>query len=331
MESDNENILESYVNSVEDMDDSVSVDVPAPASAKKAHAKRPVQDVPDAPAAIPQMRVSAPSSQINIPGYIDVPVESMPSAGHFYPVGTRILIKAATGSDIKYWSTLDEDNVISVDDMLDYVVEKCCMVRTPDGAGNWRDIRSIDRLYLILAVRELTFPDGTNDLKVVGKDGKDVMVRKEMLSQFVVPDGLREYYNGDGRCFTFPYDTFSINMYMPSVGVNKWLKAYVTAKVQSGAEYDESFVGYAPLLISDYRYLTDKSYETMVEESGKFGAEQWSLISYVEDLLKKGASTNLKYVDDGGVPQEAPFNFRGGIKSLFLFSNPLSRLAKDRV
>ena len=41
-------------------------------------------------------------------GYVEIPIEDLPSGGIFYPQGTKINIRAASGGDIRHWSMMNE-------------------------------------------------------------------------------------------------------------------------------------------------------------------------------------------------------------------------------
>ena len=93
-------------------------------------------------------------------------MDHLPSRGHFYTQGTQIAIRAASVSEIRHWSTLDDADLNSVDDMLNYVIERCCQLKIPGSSSSWRDIKDIDRFYIIFAIREFTFKDGENKIYV---------------------------------------------------------------------------------------------------------------------------------------------------------------------
>ena len=51
-------------------------------------------------------------------GFLELPLESLPTGGIFYPEGTRIFVRAASGGDIRHWSMTDETDVSAIDDAL---------------------------------------------------------------------------------------------------------------------------------------------------------------------------------------------------------------------
>lgn len=264
-------------------------------------------------------------------GYLDIDVESLPTSGHFYPIGTTIKIRAARGEEIKHWSTMNDQDISQlsqIDDILNYIIERCVYVKMPDVLGaSWKDLKDVDRFYLLLAIREFTFPQGENELMVPLSEGKSIPVTKEMIDFIKIPEKIMEYYDPNERCFVFTLKTGrKFRMHIPSLGVTQWCKNYSAAKQAAREGFDTDFMMYAPMLISDYRNLSQRAYEEMVSESNHWSVAEWSLLSHVRDELIKASSANIKYTDDNGAEVTVPLTFRGGIKALFTVQDPLSIL-----
>ena len=263
-------------------------------------------------------------------GYLNIPVTELPTKGLFYPEGIKILIRAARGEEIKHWSTMNDRDIEAAsrnDDIFNYMLEKCCSVKIDGQSGNcWKDLVNIDRFYIILAIREFTFTDN-NPLMVPYGEGKDdIPVTKEMIDYIKFPDELMRFYDHDTKGFKFEIDGQIINMYIPTIGVNDWVKKYAETKSRSGELFDKDFLLYAAMLVKDYRKLNFRTYEDLVASTRSWGHKEWSVVSYVFDLLSGITAPKIKYTDENGTEVEIPLNFRGGIKAIFLLSNPLLSL-----
>ena len=260
-----------------------------------------------------------------------IDVASLPTQGMFYPEGTEIRIRAARGEEIKHWSTMNDQDLnqlSQVDDILNYIIERCVSVKLPGiMGGNWKDLKDVDRFYLLLAVREFTFLDGDNELMVPISEGKDIPVTKEMIDFIQIPDDIMKHYSPEERCFVFKLKTGrTIRMHIPSLGVTQWLKNYAQAKQQVREGFDTDFILYAPMLISDFRRLSQRAYEEMVAEAQGWNVQEWSLVSHVRDSLAAASEAKIKYTNDNGQEVTIPLTFRGGLKALFTISDPLSIL-----
>lgn len=264
-------------------------------------------------------------------GYMKIDVASLPTQGLFYPDGTEIHIRAARGEEIKHWSTMNDQDLTQlsvVDDILNYIIERCVTVKLPGiHGGNWKDLKDVDRFYLLLAVREFTFLDGDNELMVPISEGKTIPVTKEMIDFIQIPDEIMKHYSPEEKCFAFKLNTGrTIRMHIPSLGVTQWLKNYAQNKQQLREGFDTDFILYAPMLISDFRRLSQRAYEEMVGEASMWSVKEWSLVSHVRDSLSAASEAKIKYQDESGQEVTIPLTFRGGIKALFTISDPLSIL-----
>lgn len=254
-------------------------------------------------------------------GFSKIPVEQLPTQGLFYPEGSEVFIRAASGGEIRHWSTISDNDVNEFDDAVNYVLERCCTVKFPDAAATWKDLKEVDRLYIILAIRDYTFPEGTNDLKINVSEGKSVPVHCGDIEIAKFSEKLMKHYNSKQRCFTFQTKNPAVkelNIYIPSVGVSQWLKNYYIRKTRAQEGVDSDFLSIAPLLIKDYRGLNDSSYESFIMDCYSFGTYEYSLIAKVKDLIQTSIDPHMKYIDEAGAEQTAPLNFRGGIRAIFL-------------
>ena len=260
-------------------------------------------------------------------GWLKIPIETLPTKGMFYPDGFEISIRAARGEEIKHWSTMNDHDIQQLsrtDDILNYMIEKCCNVKNPNYPGNsWKDLKNVDRFYILFTIKEFTFLDGENELMVPISEGKDIPVTKDMIDFISVPDEVMKFYNPDKKCFTFNVGGTAFNMHIPSIGVNDWLKKYASQKINAREGYDEDFLTYAPMLIRDHRGLSQRDYEEMVSASRLWGVKEWSVVSYVTDKLSTATEPKIKYINEDGAEVEIPLTFRGGIRALFVLSDPL--------
>lgn len=331
MSKSTEEVLSNYVSESEVQNEQVTP--VAPISKPAAAPTRQIADVPDY---VKNMRRSQSQSE-NSERYSDnlgwqkIPVDTLPTGGLYYPEGTTIYIRSAQGKEIKHWSTLQDDNLSAMDDMLNYIMERCCKLKTANGelnGGSWKDIKDIDRFYLILSIRELTFPDSADELKIPVRENYEIPVVKEMIDFISIPPEIMKYYSETERCFVLKLKTGrTIRMYIPSIGINEWLKRYAMNKEQMQAGYDKDYFVYAPMLIDGYRQLSERAYNEKVIESETWSGQEWSLIAYVRDMIAEAVDPKLKFTDEDGTEKTTPLNIPGGVKSLFRsVSDPLSLL-----
>jgi hypothetical protein len=263
-------------------------------------------------------------------GWITLKLEDFPTRGLFYPKDTTVAIRAANGGEIRHWSTLEETDLAALDDMLNYVIERCVTIKStnPDGAYlSWKDIKEVDRFYLLLAIQELTFANGENKLQVKISDTKKIDVRKDMINYISLDPKLMQYYDEDERCFILkPKNGKVIKLDIPCVGVTQWLKNLIIRKQRTGEYLDEDYLSFAPFVVRNWRGLTEDVYNKFVEDSHSWGVVTISLLVHVKQLFSDTINPVIKYTDEGGTEQTAPLNFQGGVKSIFLIPDPFREL-----
>lgn len=266
-------------------------------------------------------------------GWIRVKLETLPSQGMFYPEGTEITIRAAGAGEIRHWSTIDEEDLLSLDDALNRVVDKCCKVRFRNIAGSFKDLKEIDRFFIVFAIREYTFKKGENALNVTfackncGKNDTKSIV-KEMLMYYTPDEELQIRFSEDERCFHLKLSNGEeIRLYLPTLGVMAFIKTYIREKSQTREEYDKAFLKWAPFLFADYRLLNTATYHKTLQESYTWSLDKISVVDWFVDQMQKTVKAELKNDCSGcGSEVVAPLNFRGGVKSIFLISDISSKL-----
>jgi hypothetical protein len=263
-------------------------------------------------------------------GWIPLHIVDLPTRGLFYPPDTVIAIRSANGAEIRHWSTLEETDLSLLDDMLNYIIERCVTIKasTEDSLRlSWKDIKEVDRFYLLLAIHELTFPNGENKLQIKISDTKKVDVKKDMVSYISLDPNLMKYYDETERCFILkPKGGKILKLDIPSVGVTQWLKNYILRKQRMQEAFDEDYLSFAPFVIRNWRGLSDDVYNKFSEDSNGWSVTIVSLLVHVKKLFSDTINPVVKFIDEGGVEQTAPLNFQGGIKSLFIIHNIFDQL-----
>lgn len=257
-----------------------------------------------------------------------IEVSTLPTQGKFYPDDLRISIRSAKGSEIKHWSTMDDSNMESVKSMWNYMIEKCVSVRSMSDPGyTWKDLTEQDQLYILLAIREITFINDDNNLFVTVGEGKEVPVTKEMVHYTEYPEWMMRYYSPEDKCFMFKTKDNVIPVYLPTFGVNEWLYSYADRKIKSGAEVDIDFLLYAPLLIKSHRGMDDNKYNDLMYFTSSHYKNEWALLAKIVDTLKEVAVPTISFTKEDGTEASIQLdNFLGGSKSIFSIPDPLSIL-----
>lgn len=281
-------------------------------------------------------------------GWKNVPIENLPTMGLFYPEGAEVTIKSADVEEIRHWSTIDETDMIDMDDKMNFILEKCVRFRLvaedkEPFSMHWKDLKEIDRFYIVILIHELTFPGNDNKLHINFRCISDnclasgnpyrskEQLKSNMLNLFRIADDIMKYYNSEERKFVIESKKLgkTFQFTVPQVGVSSYVKNYIYKKRRDGDALDTAFVKVAPFILEDWRQLNDKSFERERMNSFKWNKNDWLFISAFTDKLEDCVKLQVdRPCPKCGETIEAPLFFRGGftIKDLFSISGQLDDL-----
>jgi hypothetical protein len=269
-------------------------------------------------------------------GWKNLPIGMLPSQGLFYPESSRIAIRPAEVKEIRQFSTIDEDDMLDIDDKLNYILDSCCRIKFDEsGVVSYKDLKQEDRFFIIMAIRDLTFVQGENRIIVNPEGGcttkgcngmEGIELRTGVLSNYDINEDLKKFYSHSERCFVFPIRRIgkTIKMIPPSIGVTKAISSFVRDAVKRGDEVDESFIKIAPFYLSEWRGLDYfKIKEAMVSSSEEWTKEEFSAYFELAERIKIGTDLKIRVKCDscGDGEVTAPIYFPSGFRSLFVISD----------
>ena len=266
-------------------------------------------------------RTEAPDADLVL-GYHQINVTNLPSAGMFYPVGTEVSIRSAKVAEIRHFSSIDENNVLDVDDKLNYILEQCVRVTNSKTRMSYKDLCEEDRFYIILSIRDLTFPEPESNLTVEHTDKKgkkqSVEIKKENFTYFKIPETLDKYYDTEARTFLIETKSFgTIEMRPPSIGIMQRMTSYIKDRQEKNEKIDQSVLQIMPYLVSEWRGFTDRDIFKFEVEMNGWSNKKYSLIYKLAEQMKVGIKPDME-VQIGDEWEVVPIGFRDGIKSLFI-------------
>lgn len=275
----------------------------------------------------------------NIPGWKPLPIENIPSGGKFYPENSKIYIRAAEVQEIRQFSMIDENDPLDMDDKLNMIMERCSKIEFPGRTALWKDLKEEDRFYLIFAIREISMSEGENKLTVTLKCGgncrgdgtyvEKIEMSKDNFQYYNIDETLMKYYSEKDRCFVIEDEKIGkMKIHVPSLGVTTFIKNYVREQTQRGGYFDRPFLKVAPFVIEDWRNFSDDKYKKLEQESMGWNELRWSILIRSIEMIRFGVKTTItRNCTKCGAEVGAPLSFPGGVKSLFLVSNPFGELS----
>lgn len=255
-------------------------------------------------------------------GYHSISVDTLPSGGMFYAEDVELSIRSAKVAEIRHFSTMDETNILDVDEKLNAILESCLRITSKKKRLSYKDILEEDRFFLILSIRDLTFPEPENGLTVKYQDKRgashDATIDKKYFKYFTIPEELDKYYDQEKRTFIIETKSFgNIEMRPPTIGLMQKVTKYIREKQEKGLQPDQSLIQLIPYLYSDWRGFDEKTIFNFEVELNGWNNRKYALVYKLAEKMKVGIQPEMV------VPHEddevlVPISFRDGIKSIFL-------------
>lgn len=258
-------------------------------------------------------------------GWHPIDIEDMPSSGRFYPEGMKINIRSARAAEIRHWSTLNERDLFDVEDKLNHIIQSCTRVQHGKRMYSWKDILEEDRVFVILAIRELTFKEGENKLQVNKQcehcgTNNNVEINNYTMQRVPLVEEIERYYDSEERLYNIHTKSFgTIKMKPPTIGVMQVVSDYIHKKRNEGGYWDQSYIQLFPYLYFNWKGMNEKTiFDGEVSFQG-WTDKQYMLMYRLGEKIKVGVQPEIR-VNCTGCDGEiaAQIDFRDGIKALFI-------------
>lgn len=259
-------------------------------------------------------------------GWMVLDQQELPSKGKFYPTGCVIKIRSARAAEIRHFSTMDENNYIDMEEKLNHIVEMCTQLTAGDKRMSYKDILEEDRIVLLLAIRDLTFPEPENKLMLKGKtEHSKIPVDIELSSRYLVatevPTEIEAYYSSKERTYVIKTRSAGeVRMRPPSIGVMQEITKYLKDRQEKEVEFDKAFIQVLPYITPDWRQLNLPKIFNLEIDYKSWDQNKFMVIYRLAEKMKIGVDTTLEMEYEGEIAK-APLDFPGGIKSLFIISD----------
>jgi hypothetical protein len=259
-------------------------------------------------------------------GWMVLDQTELPSNGKFYPNGCVIKIRSARAAEIRHFSTMDEENYIDMEEKLNHIVEMCTQIMVGDKRASYKDLLEEDRIVILLAIRDLSFPEPENKLILKGKTEVtkktvDIELSSKYLVATEVPTEIEGYYSSKERTYVIKTRSAGeIRMRPPSIGVMQEITKYLKDRQEKEVEFDKAFIQVLPYITPDWRQLNLPKIFNLEVDYKSWDQKKFMVIYRLAEKMKIGVETTLEMEFEGEIAK-APLDFPGGIKSLFIISD----------
>lgn len=279
-------------------------------------------------------------------GWIDVDRGLLGERSIFYPEDWQFRIKPATVEAIRNWSTINDENPNSIDDVFDEILKSCLAIRTNRGPLPWNNVNAWDRFFFVLLIREYTFTRGEQKIQFTEQCSNcEVDVTFELTSQslmYDLPDeDVMQYYMPEDRVWNIYPADFDVDcaqeviqLYLPTREKDANIKAWVISKLQENrnAKIDQVFIKFLPWMLP--KISKDPGIAKSQINKAYMDFKSWDIdmFSFMNDVINNIVVTPgtrmLATCPSCGEEVTTPIRFPNGISSLFNVANRHKKFGK---
>ena len=276
-------------------------------------------------------------------GWMDVDKRLLGDRAIFYPEEWQFKIRPATVEAIRNWSTIDDENPNSVDDVFNEILKYCLTIVTPTGNLPWGNLRSWDRFFFVLLIREYSMINGEKKIEFTEDcPSCDNLVTFTLNSQslmYELPDpDIMKYFSHDEQNWMIDPNEYDVNwpepviLYLPTLEKDANIKAWLIDRVQNNKKVDNVFVKFLPWLAPKISKDLTIAQRQIREYEVKFKSWDADMFSFMDEVINNIAvlpSTKLVEIcPTCGEEVSAQISFQDGIRSLFDMASGRKKFGK---
>lgn len=265
-------------------------------------------------------------------GWIPIDRNEMGFRSNYYDNTWEFYIRPATVQAIKNWTAIDEERPDVLNNIFNEIIKTCVKINSPKGVISWNQIKSWDRFWFILKVREYTYAQGqqkiefADDCSECGEEIEYTLTSKGLFYEFPDEDLVEKYWDVDNSVWKidpreYDVDHDIIVLYTPTIERDQAIIDWATAKVRAGGKYDETFINFLiwlmPKPAKDLQVL-DRQISQIYKEYKKWSLDMFTFMSDVIRNITINQSEKLKAkCPSCGREATSTVQFPNGIKVLF--------------
>ena len=212
-------------------------------------------------------------SQPNELGWKNIPLENLPSKGKFYLDNFSLAIRSATVAEVRHWSTIDETDMLSIDDQLNYILERCAEIRIDEEEVSWKELLEIfNSIDVKLNIPEIAdWIQDLNQSAMFGIFRRDFLSKARTLLGMIVNEDIPE--KATLRNFINRINSENYNRYNTKLYNETSTSALKVAEVKPTYNNDSEEVDARIILRDNFHHMFEAIPEAMIfgEDVGKIG------------------------------------------------------------
>lgn len=239
-------------------------------------------------------------------GWIPINRNDMGIRSMFYDPSWEFFVKPATMQAIKNWTAIDESRPDQVNKVFDEIIKQCVKIDThsPQGAG-WAQVKSWDRFWFILKVREYTFTTGESKIEFedecteCGQNLLYTLTADALHYEFPDDNLIQDYWNGREWVIDpteYDVDHEPITLYTPTLGKDSMIIDWAVAKNREGGKIDENFIEFLVWMVdkpSRDLAMFDRQVQKLYREYKSWDVDMFGFMKDVIRNITINPSENL--------------------------------------
>lgn len=195
-------------------------------------------------------------------GWIPIDRGDLGVRSQFYPEGWEFRVRPATVEAIKNWSSIDEENMAVVNNVMNEIIKTCVSIydNSLGVAVAWDKINSWDRFWFILKVREYTFVNGEQALEFdeecdnCGANVHFVLDPSVLYYEFPDPEVVERNWNQEQHFWDidpqdYDVDHHKVKFFVPTLQKDTAILQWLYAQNEAGKHLDEVFIKFLPFML----------------------------------------------------------------------------------
>lgn len=215
----------------------------------------------------------------------------------YYPADWEFRIRPATVEAIRNWSTIDDEQPNTVDDVFNEIVKSCFSIKTPQGLLPWGNLRSWDRFFVLLLIRQYTFAMGESKIQYTEEcpecDNDVQFVLDSTTLQYDLPDPeVMRYYDRETCTWMVDPVEYDVNgdvvtLYLPTLEKDANIKAWIIDKLQKqpNKKLDSVFIKFLPWMANKISKNLDVASRQIKELEMKFKSFDTEMFTFMNDVI----------------------------------------------
>ena len=277
-------------------------------------------------------------------GWMEVDKALLGDRAIFYPEDWQFRIRPATVEAIRNWSTIDDENLGSVDRVFNEILKSCFSIVTATGPIPYYNINAWDRFFFILLIREYTFIKGDQKIEYtedcVNCENPVTFTLTTQNLLFDMPDEeVMPMYDSKERTWVIDAQEYGLDMdpfrlWLPTLEKDINIKAWAMARYQENPnrEIDPVLIRFLPWFLPKISKDDTIAQRQIKEFKMKF--EHWDIdtFKFMDNVI-----TNVMVTPNTKLIQKCPIcgeevtsliRFPNGPSSLFNVESKFKKFGK---